>query len=733
MPVATSAYYVCDRTLRQRGWPTGLDFHDHDSLVSRLTSVSTPATTELRHAESSLHRSRKVQIVQPANKVDVAEPDGFRRSRSRVLLLAGLTAVALIVTAWWYTGGVGGLGIMTHGPLQPREGIDTGGKMEIGPGDRWTRSASLPEIKAKWTAAPVHALEALDRQLQDRNDDWKVRIPLFASKASTLMSMGKPEQAHAVLEEARQEVERLGGEARERSLSSLIFFEGVAGLRLGENENCILCRGESSCILPIAAKAVHQNPAGSRLAIKHFTELLRDFPDDLEARWLLNVAHMTLGEYPDKVDARYRLPLERFFQSAVDIGRFRDIGHLVGVNRLNQSGGSIMDDFDNDGWLDLAVTTFDQAQSMSLYRNRGDGRFEECTESAGISDQLGGLNCVQTDYNNDGLLDIYIMRGAWLPMEIRPTLLRNDGNWHFTDVTKEAGLLDPVNSNAAQWADYDNDGWLDLFVCCEQQSHRLYRNLGNGTFEEVGIKAGLLRDGQTFGKGCAWIDYDNDDYPDLFINYLEGVGQLYHNNRDGTFNNVTSSLGIDGPHHGFSCWAWDFNNDGWLDIFATSFDRSLKDVVKGLIGEPHGLHSNKLFLNQQGKGFQDVVPEMGLDMVFSTMGSNFGDFDNDGWLDMYLGTGEPSLSMLVPNRMFKNMQGSRFAEISASAGVAHLQKGHSVSCGDWDRDGNVDVFIQMGGAVDGDKYHNILFQNPGHAHAWLTVKLVGKKTNRAAL
>jgi hypothetical protein len=115
------------------------------------------------------------------------------------------------------------------------------------------------------------------------------------------------------------------------------------------------------------------------------------------------------------------------------------------------------------------------------------------------------------------------------------------------------------------------------------------------------------------------------------------------------------------------------------------------------------------------------------------MGSNFGDFDNDGWLDMYLGTGEPSIATLVPNRMFKNVDGERFAEITASSGTGHLQKGHGVACGDWDRDGDVDLFVQMGGAINGDQYHNVLFQNPGQGNHWLTVKLVGKKTNRAAI
>jgi hypothetical protein len=135
----------------------------------------------------------------------------------------------------------------------------------------------------------------------------------------------------------------------------------------------------------------------------------------------------------------------------------------------------------------------------------------------------------------------------------------------------------------------------------------------------------------------------------------------------------------------------------------------------------------------EGKWFQDVTKEAGLDMVFATMGCNFGDFDNDGYLDMYLGTGDPSLATLVPKRMLRNLGGKRFVEITGSSGTGHLQKGHGVACGDWDRDGNVDIAIELGGATPGDKYHNVLFQNPGQGNNSLTVKLVGNKTNRAAI
>ncbi len=245
---------------------------------------------------------------------------------------------------------------------------------------------------------------------------------------------GEPERSYEVLREARSLVERVDRVAQE-FLYTIIYFQGVAALRRGENENCIMCRGESSCILPIAPAAVHTNPTGSRLAIQHFTEYLEQFPNDLGARWLLNLAHMTLGEHPDKVDPRFLVSLDRFRNSEFDIGKFRDIGQLAGVNRFNQSGGAIMEDFDNDGWLDLVVSSYDPLERLAVYWNKGNGIFEERGESAGVANQLGGLYCVQTDYNNDGRMDVFIPRGAWLPLPIRPSLLRNNGDRTFTDVT----------------------------------------------------------------------------------------------------------------------------------------------------------------------------------------------------------------------------------------------------------------------------------------------------------
>jgi hypothetical protein len=654
------------------------------------------------------------------------------------LVVAGAAALALLLpwTRWFAAAPSGPKPGLQY---QPRGPVDVSGyKVFLQHLEPWSGDASADEIAKIWEKAGYRLIERIDRDVlaNPLSDDHRV-MAIF-DKATLFNYEGEPKRGYEVLTQLRAEIEADDAVA-EKFLFTIIYAQGITGLRRGEDENCILCRGESSCIFPIAPAAVHTNPLGSRLAIKHFTEYLSQFPDDLGVRWLLNLAHMTLGEYPNKVDPRFRVVLDAFQKSEFDIGKFRDIGHLVGVSRLNMQGGGIMEDFDNDGLLDIVVTANDPTMPMAYYRNRGDGTFEDCTEKAGLGKMRGALYCVQGDYNNDGHMDIFVARAAWHPYPVRPSLLRNNGDGTFTDVALEAGLAAPINSISAAWADYDNDGFLDLFVCSDRQPVRLYRNKGDGTFAEVTAKAGLPTDMRNC-KGVAWIDFDNDGFADLFLTFFPDpetkvvrTAKLFRNNRDGTFSDVTEAMGIDGPYMGFSCWAFDYDNDGWLDLFAASYDFTLADAVKGLTGQAHERKTSKLYRNRKGQGFDDVTREAGLDQVYATMGSNFADFDNDGYLDIYLGTGSPDLGMLVPNRMFKNVAGKRFADITVSSGAGHLQKGHSVACGDWRRTGNIDIFHQMGGATNGDKYHNVLFQNPGQGNNWITLKLVGKKTNRAAI
>ena len=170
--------------------------------------------------------------------------------------------------------------------------------------------------------------------------------------------------------------------AAEDWLYTVVIFQGITASFsvCSETDNCIMCRGESSCILPLAPAAIHTKPLGSQLAIKHFKEYLEEFPNDHDVRWLLNVAHMTLGEHPAGVDPRFVITIDKYMSPEHGIGKFRDIGDRVGINRFNQAGGAILDDFDGDDKLDIVFTSSDLATPMVFYRNKGDGTFLTVTE-----------------------------------------------------------------------------------------------------------------------------------------------------------------------------------------------------------------------------------------------------------------------------------------------------------------------------------------------------------------
>lgn len=552
------------------------------------------------------------------------------------------------------------------------------------------------------------------------------------------------------LEEAVKAIEKSISIGEENKMplevrANLQAILGVLALRRGELENCIRCVGPSSCILPFAETAVHQDKSGSQEAVRIFTEYLKIAPGDLRVQWLLNLASMTVGEFPEQVPQQYRIPLETF-SSSVDVGRFFNIATLVGLTDRgpNQAGGSVFDDFTGDGLPDLFTTSLDIDRGASFFVNDGNGKFIDKSEEAGLSDQIYVLNAVQTDYDNDGHLDVLLLRGGWeIPM--RMSLLRNAGNGRFEDVTLACGLNEPISSETAAWADYDNDGLLDLYVGGEyvspfpganpqpvpQNRCRLYHNEGNNRFVDVAAKLGVLNEQCT--KGVAWGDYDRDGRLDLFVSNMNAVCRLFHQEADGTFRDVASELRMTGPAHGFACWFWDFDNDGRLDIYVNDYTSTLADFVAASLDMPEKTTPPCLYRNMGKEGFRDVAEEVGLNRNVMPMGCNFADVDNDGFLDFYLGTGRMALEVLVPNLLFRNEAGQKFSDITTSSGTGHLQKGHGVSFADWNCDGNLDLFVVAGGAVPGDRSYNVLFQNPAQGNNWLKVKLKGTKTNRPAI
>jgi hypothetical protein len=447
---------------------------------------------------------------------------------------------------------------------------------------------------------------------------------------------------------------------------------------------------------------------------------------------------MTLGGYPDDVPAEYRIPPESF-ASDEPFPRFPNVARRAGVDAFNLSGGAVAEDFNYDGYLDLLVSTYDPGGQVHLFLNDQDGAFKDRTAEAGLTGILGGLNMVQSDYDNDGDVDVLMLRGAWMGSKGRhpKSLLRNNGDGTFTDVTFDAGLGEVHNpSQTASWADFDNDGDLDLYVGIESNADlkapcQLFVNRGDGSFEDRASSAGVENGHWT--KGVIFGDYDSDRFADIYLSNLDGANRLYHNNRDGTFTDVAPSLGVTRPMVSFPTWFWDFNNDGVLDIYVAAYDALVEDLAASYLGLETDAERACLYEGDGHGGFREVAGERNLDRPSAPMGANFGDLDNDGYPDFYLGTGYPPYFALMPNLMYHNRRGESFADVTAAGGFGNLQKGHAVVFADLDRDGDQDVFEQMGGALSGDRFHNSLYQNAGFGNRWITVELTGVQSNRSAI
>jgi tetratricopeptide (TPR) repeat protein len=505
---------------------------------------------------------------------------------------------------------------------------------------------------------------------------------------------------------------------------------GIAHLHKSEVENGIYQNPDDRCLFPLRPGLKFSKQEDSRQAIQYFQKYLASVPGDLPAKWLLNYAYMTLGEYPSGVPKQYLIPASTF-QSKEDAPHFLDVAAAAGLNEVSMAGGVIVDDFENNGLLDVVSSSMNMCEHMRYFHNNGDGTFTDRSEQAGLADQLGGLNIIQADYNNDGCMDILVMRGGWeIPM--RKSLLKNNCNGTFTDVTREAGLADAATATqTAVWADINNDGLLDLFVGSENGPAQLFLNKGNGTFENISHSAGL--DKVAFTKAVVSTDYDNDGYPDFYVSNYAGNNFLYHNNHDNTFTDVAQQAGVLGPWISFPTWFFDYDNDGWPDLFVSSYFISIDESVRTYLGLPHSALSMKLYHNQHDGTFKDVTAETGLDKVYMPMGANFGDIDNDGFLDIYLGNGNPSYGSLIPHVLLRNHGGKYFVDVTAASGTGEMHKGHGVAFADIDRRGNEDILTLTGGAVPGDSHGFRLFKNPGNGNDWINLKLVGVKSNRGAI
>jgi enediyne biosynthesis protein E4 len=457
--------------------------------------------------------------------------------------------------------------------------------------------------------------------------------------------------------------------------------------------------------------------------------------------------------------------------------RFRDMADQAGLLTVPRSrpdrryvvetmggGGIALFDCDNDGKLDIAGVNDSTIERylrggdlmVTLYHrdtNSGNLHFTDVTRSAGLTTSGWGMGIAVGDFDNDGLPDLYVTGYG------HNVLYHNLGGCQFEDVTKKAGLQGSGFSTGAAWADYDRDGYLDLFVAryvrtdvhhlpeptqsfgykgvlvelpdrMEGETDFLFHNRGDGTFEDVSEKAGLNDPHKLHGMGVVWGDYDNDGWPDLFVTNDSGWNFLYHNKQGGTFEDVSilsgTGLGPFGQSYGnMAADLADFDRDGKLDIFVTRFGN-----------QPASLYWNR------GAQFVDVADKAkmaGPTIAPVKWGAGFGDFDNDGWPDIFMVNGNfSSLMDMLPNevryaepiQLFRNLGDRTFEEIADSAGLndGPLHSRRGTAFGDLNNDGNLDIAVFNAAGPP-----SLFINQTSNSNHRVLFRLTGTKSNGAAI
>jgi len=579
------------------------------------------------------------------------------------------------------------------------------------------------------------------------NNQTRIAIAKYY-KAEALLKLGREKEAIPLYAQLPKIPE-----LEMRGLTQTVEEEyALANLRYGERTNCVNNHMAESCVFPIKGAGMHQDETGSKGAIAVYDAILKKHPEDLTSRWLINIAYMTIGEYPQKVPALYLIPGLDTDRSGENIKPFTDVAPDLKLDTRNKAGGAVVDDFNNDGYLDLITSDWSITDGpMHFFINNKNGSFTDITDQAGLTGYHGGLNMIQADYNNDGFVDILVLRGAWMPGPFgkQPlSLLRNNGDCTFTDVTIQTGLLSFHPTQTGVWKDFNNDGHLDLFIGAETsnpydpQPCSLFMSNGDGTFTNVAKEAGC--DITSFVKGVASADYNNDGLQDIYLSTVMGKKVLLKN--EGVQNGVIHFKDVTEEAHlndlfvrTFPTWFWDYDNDGWPDLFVCGYQPGHNSIAYTLaaeaLGKPDPTASHMyLYHNNHDGTFTNVSQQAGLGQSVFAMGSNFGDFDNDGYLDMYLGTGNPDYKSLDPAKLFRNIGGKKFVDVTTAARVGNIQKGHAVSFADFDNDGDQDIFAEVGGAYLGDAYFNSFYLNPGqNSNRWISISLQGIKSNRSAI
>lgn len=572
------------------------------------------------------------------------------------------------------------------------------------------------------------------------------RLAVRRALGRAQLNNGQPLEALDSFEQMLREIRVLSAAQALPVAQSANFWLGVTRMRLAELDNCKPDGPPERCRFPITTTWSPGTEDWARGATEHLeTALHLSRPASelgLAARWLLELAHAVLGTPAEGLGATVRLDPELFSATVPGVPRLADAADELGVAAPGLAGGALLEDLDGDGWLDLVVSTADLEGQLRVYRNES-GRFADVTEESGLLGITGGHNLLQADYDGDGDLDVLVLRGSWRAGGSAPnSLLRNDGDFRFRDVTFAAGFGSDVQPTpTGAWADYDGDGDLDLFVASDAEASagiasHLYRNEG-GRFTDVATSAGLQL--VAAATGAVWGDVDDDGWPDLFVAVHGGDNRLFRNQREGTFRDIAAAAGVTTPQDAQAAWFWDADGDGSQDLLVSSSRATglpAPDIwywYADRLGLPHAAEPLALYLGDGAGRFRDAGPAWEVARVTLSLGGGYGDVDNDGHLDFYLTAGYPSYESLVPDLLFRNVAGASFADATYTAGVGDLRRGSAAAFGDIDNDGDQDLFVKRGGLLPDDRAASSLFQNPGGRGHWLAIELRGTGANRFAV
>ena len=461
----------------------------------------------------------------------------------------------------------------------------------------------------------------------------------------------------------------------------------------------------------------------------------RDKPDDIRYRWLSRALTILARLPEDTIPLDCRIVAAPNAPSPV---HFQDVTEAAGVGVYAMGRGAAWGDFDNDGHDDLLVCS--ERGPFTLYRNLGNGKFVYVAKDVGLIDPVG-LGCYTAnfiDYDNDGYQDIFLAGNGW-GGDNRLFLFHSDHGKRFTDVTEQAGMAGTKNAFGASWADYDNDGLLDVAVAtglvhAGGERILLYHNEGKGKFSEVGVKAGLTR--RARWMNVTWGDYDGDGRPDLFAVAFDSQCAMYHNLGDGRFEDVTERAGLRCPSANYTATFLDYNNDGKPDIFVSTYPGGEVKVMEShyITGSPVEPDKRQLLFRNNGDGtFTRVTEEAGILGWHGAMAAGIGDIDNDGYPDIILGTGNPQLDWVEPKPLYHNEGNGHFVDIGISSGLLDFGMLHGTVFSDYDDSGAQSFFENRGGFYIASRLHARLYHNPGTSNHVLEAHLIGANCNRDAI